>query len=78
MPEEKENILLEIKDLSVTLEKPGDAITYIIDNISLSINKNQRVALIGQSGSGKTITSRAILGLLPENMRANSGQIFLL
>ena len=75
MPEENENILLEIKNLSVTLEKSDKTITRILDSVNLSINKKQRLALIGQSGSGKTITSRAILGLLPEKMKISSGHI---
>ena len=77
MTKENENILLEIKNVSVTLEKSDKTTTSILDNINLSINKNQRLALIGQSGSGKTITSRAILGLLPENMKISSGEFSL-
>lgn len=75
MLEEKENILLDVKDLSVALESTGDTATCILDNINIQIKRKQRVALIGQSGSGKTITSRAILGLLSGNMKISSGQI---
>jgi len=71
----EENILLEINNLSVALEKPGNDPALILDSINLSVKRKQRLALIGQSGSGKTITSRAILGLLPENMRISGGQI---
>ncbi len=75
MPEDKENILLEVKDLSVALESSGDTTPCILDHINIHIKRKQRVALIGQSGSGKTITSRAILGLLSENMKISSGQM---
>ena len=74
MPENSEDILLEIKNLSVELVKSGST-SLILENINLSIHKKQRVALIGQSGSGKTITAKAILGLLPESMQQASGQI---
>ncbi|MBN1406326.1 MAG: ABC transporter ATP-binding protein [Calditrichaceae bacterium] len=75
MTEKNENILLEIKNLSVILEKSDKTSKVILDGINLTLNKKQRSALIGQSGSGKTITSRAILGLLPENMKISSGDI---
>ncbi|MEJ2543973.1 MAG: ABC transporter ATP-binding protein [Calditrichaceae bacterium] len=75
MPEENKNILLELKNLSVTNKKYDKTTAPILENINLSINKKQCLALIGQSGSGKTITSRAILGLLPENMKITKGEV---
>lgn len=38
-----------------------------LDDISFSIEPGQRVGLIGESGSGKSVTALAIMGLLPEN-----------
>jgi ABC-type dipeptide/oligopeptide/nickel transport system ATPase component len=75
VPDNREDILLKIKNLTVALKRSDNTTLSILDNINLSLNREQRVAIIGQSGSGKTITSRAILGLLPENMRIISGRI---
>ena len=37
----------------------------ILDRISLTLDRGQRIALLGRSGSGKSMTARAALGLLP-------------
>ena len=36
-----------------------------VDGLSYSVDRGQTVAMIGESGSGKTVSSRAIMGLLP-------------
>ena len=58
----KFRILLNITDLSLHL---SDAV--ILKNINLNINKGETVALIGQSGAGKTMTAYALMNLLPAN-----------
>ena len=55
------NPILEIKDLSVSIGKK------IIHPISFSLDKNERLGIIGESGSGKTVTMMALSDLLPEN-----------
>ena len=46
----------------------------LIDKISFNIKKNEIVALIGESGSGKSLTSLSILGLLEKNKFNISGE----
>ncbi|WP_341301038.1 ABC transporter ATP-binding protein [Lysinibacillus sp. FSL H8-0500] len=48
----------------------------IIDNVSFSIDKGEWFALVGQSGSGKSILSQAIGQLLPKNFQVE-GKILL-
>lgn len=56
---------LKVNHLTVSFEGPS---TFkALDNISFSIPKGKTLALVGQSGSGKSITSLAIMGLLPPN-----------
>ncbi|MTB71687.1 ABC transporter ATP-binding protein [Arsenicicoccus cauae] len=50
--------------------------TRLLDDVSLTIAPGERVGLIGESGSGKSITSLAIMGLLPRSLHA-SGSIRL-
>jgi oligopeptide/dipeptide ABC transporter ATP-binding protein len=56
--------LLEVRDLSVTF--PTDRGTaHVVRELSYSVNHTETLAIIGESGSGKTVSSRAVMGLLP-------------
>ena len=67
-------ILLDVNNLCVrTIEKSQHQ--NLIDKISFNIKKNEIVALIGESGSGKSLTSLSILGLLEKNKFNISGEI---
>ena len=70
----KENILLQINNLSVSLAKKANK-KKLIKNISFNIGVNEIVALIGESGSGKSVTSLSILGLLEKKHFNFSGEI---
>lgn len=68
------NKILEIQNLYVELDSIGKR---IIDNVSLTVNEGEFVALAGESGSGKTMTALSCMNLLPSNMKIVSGKIFL-
>lgn len=61
MPE-SENRLLEIEDLEVRYG-PRHAPVRAVNGVSLSVGAGECVALVGESGCGKTSLSRAVLGL---------------
>ena len=65
--------LLEISDLGIEF---GRRRVRALDGISFTIEPGQRLGLIGESGSGKTVTALAIMGLLPPNAQV-SGSIRL-
>lgn len=48
----------------------------VVDGVSLSIDRGEVVGLVGESGCGKTLTTKAILGILPGNASVSSGHIF--
>ena len=67
-------ILLNVKNLCVrTIENSQHQ--NLIDGVSFDIKKNEIVGLIGESGSGKSLTSLSILGLLEKNKFDISGEI---
>jgi ABC-type dipeptide/oligopeptide/nickel transport system ATPase component len=66
---------LEIRDLRIVV-KASDGMLSIVDGIDLSLGRGRIHGLAGESGSGKTMTALAILGLLPESMKS-SGSIVL-
>lgn len=56
--------LLEVSDLTVRFGRSG---TLAVDSISFTVDSEERLGIIGQSGSGKSVTALAIMGLLPEH-----------
>jgi peptide/nickel transport system ATP-binding protein len=66
--------LLEIEGLTIALPKGADR-PVAVDNVSLTINRNEIVSLVGESGSGKSMIAHAILGLLPRKVDATGGRI---
>jgi oligopeptide/dipeptide ABC transporter ATP-binding protein len=56
--------LLEVDDLRVTFAVGGREVRAV-DGISFTVSPGATLAIIGESGSGKTVSCRAIMGLLP-------------
>ncbi len=63
---------LEIKNLEVRFRE-----TKILRGVNLSVGKNESVALAGESGSGKTITARSVMKLLPGSMHFEKGEVLI-
>ncbi len=59
--------LLEVKNLSIAFPRHGDV--DVVDNISFSVRPGETLALVGESGCGKSITSLVIMGLLDPRAR---------
>ncbi|PLT32133.1 ABC transporter ATP-binding protein [Bacillus sp. V5-8f] len=82
---EKENLrdafsqidpVLKIKNLSVSFYKGrGSEENKLVNKLNLSIRPGEMVGLAGESGSGKSLTASAILGLLPKSLKVSEGQI---
>lgn len=66
------NPLLTIRNLKVT---HASAKKGIIHGVNLTIHAGEVVALVGPSGSGKSLTAMAILGLLPPDLQVVDGDI---
>ncbi len=66
--------VLKVKNLHIQFEGPNPF--HALQGISFKIAAGKTLALIGTSGSGKSLTSLAIMGLLPENAR-QTGYIIL-
>ncbi|MET4058840.1 peptide/nickel transport system ATP-binding protein [Arthrobacter sp. UYP6] len=64
--------LLAVRDLEVSFGG-----TAVLHGISLNLRRGERVAIVGQSGSGKSTTVAAVLRLLPGSGRITGGSIDL-
>ncbi|GMA90351.1 ATP-binding cassette domain-containing protein [Homoserinibacter gongjuensis] len=69
-----ERPLLEVVGLSVDVPGAGGPIR-IVDDVSFSVRPGRTTGLIGESGSGKTMTANAVIGLLPPGS-TTQGQIW--
>ncbi|MFF8913275.1 ATP-binding cassette domain-containing protein [Streptomyces sp. NPDC015032] len=56
--------ILDVRDLTI---RTADGQT-LVDGLSLTMAPGERLGLIGESGSGKSLTTLAVLGLLPDGM----------
>ncbi|GAB3535682.1 dipeptide/oligopeptide/nickel ABC transporter permease/ATP-binding protein [Arthrobacter tecti] len=66
-------VILEVKDLSIRFPaRYGD--TAIVDRVNFTVREGETMGLVGESGCGKSITSLAIMGLLPPSAQL-SGSI---
>ena len=68
--------VLEVRDLSVRFRPRGRDLVHAVTGLSYTVPAGRTVAIIGESGSGKTASSRAIMGLLPRSAQV-SGSVLL-
>jgi oligopeptide/dipeptide ABC transporter ATP-binding protein len=61
--------LLQVSDLRVRFEPRRGAPVQAVAGLSYELEAGRTLAIIGESGSGKTVSSRAIMGLLPDYAR---------
>lgn len=61
--------LLEVERLHVTVPTPGDPDMVAVDGVSFAVARGEFVALVGESGCGKSLTALAIPRLLPSGAR---------
>lgn len=66
--------LLQVKDLTVTFRRRGERPFTAVDRVSFDVRAGQTLGLVGESGCGKSVTSLAIMGLLPKRGNTITGQ----
>ena len=67
--------VLEVRNLSIAFPvQHGDV--NIVDNVSFSVRPGETMGLVGESGCGKSITSMAVMGLLPPTARITGEILF--
>ncbi len=67
--------LLSVQNLSVDFSSRSGA-ARVVDDVSFDVKEGEAVGIVGESGCGKTVTTSAILGLLPGTGRVEEGRIW--
>ncbi|MEW9077602.1 ABC transporter ATP-binding protein [Terrisporobacter glycolicus] len=67
--------ILKIKNLSIELIQKNERLKAL-DNVSLSLEKGKTIGIIGESGSGKSLTCSSIMGLLDDKKWIVNGDIY--
>ena len=67
--------LLEVDNLQTHFRTPDGGVNRAVDGLSFSVEAGQTVAIVGESGCGKSVTSMSILRLIPEPPGKIAGQI---
>jgi len=66
--------LLELRNLTVSFAT-DDGIVQAVDGIDLALRRGRTLGLVGESGCGKSVTSLAVMGLLPTENSTVSGEV---
>ena len=70
----EENIL-EVKDLRVNI-KVDDYVLNAVRGVSFTMKKGETLGLVGESGCGKSVTSKEIMGINPNNCSSTGEVLF--
>ena len=65
---------LEVRHLTISFRTNNGAVRAVRD-ISFDLNEGETLAIAGESGSGKSVTTRAVMGILAGNAMVDGGEI---
>ncbi|MHA3701126.1 ABC transporter ATP-binding protein [Jatrophihabitans sp. YIM 134969] len=66
--------LLEVRDLHVTIPGPSGDV-HATDGVDLTLREGEVFGIVGETGSGKSVTSRALIGLRPTRATRVAGEV---
>ncbi len=69
--------VLEVENLRVSFPHAAAGRVYPVDGVSFTLDRGETLALVGESGCGKSLTSLALLRLVPTPGRIDEGAIRL-
>ena len=69
------HIILDVKNLHITFEQPKVR-KQILEDVSFSVKAGKCLGILGESGSGKSMTTKAILGLLNRDFKISGSATF--
>ena len=70
------NSVLQVENLRLHF-RTSKGIVQAVDDVNFSLNANEAIVVLGESGCGKTSLAKAILRLLPRNIQTYSGKVWM-
>ena len=70
------DVILEIRDLNIVLRENGEEYPAV-DHVYMKVHQGETIGIIGESGSGKSVSCQAVMGLLDPRKWVCSGHAFL-
>jgi oligopeptide/dipeptide ABC transporter ATP-binding protein len=70
--------VLEVENLRVTFPGPSGTRVSAVDGVSFTLDRGETLALVGESGCGKSLTSLSLVRLVPDPGRIESGTVIRL
>ena len=71
------DIVLDVQGLTVDIATPRGAL-HAVRDVSFQVRRGETLCLVGESGCGKSMTSLAIMGLLPKAARRSTRRLAVL
>jgi oligopeptide transport system ATP-binding protein len=68
--------ILEVKDLRTYFHMPDGVVIKAVDGVNFSLEKGKVLGIIGESGSGKSVTSRSIMRIVDKPGRIEGGEVY--
>jgi len=59
-------IVADVRDLKIRFRRADDTV-YAVNGVSFQVKAHEKIAFVGESGCGKTVTGLSLLGLLPKS-----------
>ena len=73
---DKKEVVLEVKNLSIDIPV-SQGVLHAVDKVNLHVDRGEILCVVGESGCGKSLTSLAIMGLLPKNAQRSAEMLEL-
>jgi oligopeptide/dipeptide ABC transporter ATP-binding protein len=74
-PTDRSDVLLDVKNLKTYFYMQSGDVVKAVDGVSFTLTKGSVLGIIGESGSGKSVTSRSILRIVDEPGKVVGGEI---
>lgn len=71
------DVVLDVRGVTIVADQPDGTTTTLVDDVSLTVRRGEIMGLLGESGSGKSMLAKSILGLMPPGVRVASGTVTL-